>query len=81
MSSQMIVRISPELKDKVSVLARAEGKSASKVVRDLLEDYVRDRDFSQYIDGLWSRIGQQLKTKEVNQNQIESAIRDIRKRS
>ena len=77
----MIVRISPELKDKVSVLARAEGKSASKVVRDLLEDYVRDRDFSQYIDGLWSRIGQQLKTKEVNQNQIESAIRDIRKRS
>ena len=81
MSSQMIVRISSELKEKVSVLARTEGKSASKVVRDLLEDYVRDRDFSQYIDGLWLRIGQQLKAKGVNRKRIESAIRDIRNRS
>ena len=81
MSSQMIVRVSAELKDKVSFLARTEGKSTSKVVRDLLEEYVRDRDFGQYIDGLWSRIGQQLKTKGVNQNQIERAIRDVRNRS
>ncbi len=81
MPSQMIVRISTELKDKVSVLARAEGKSASKVVRDLLEGYVRDRDFSQYIDGLWFRIGKQLKARGVNQNRIESAVRDVRNRS
>jgi len=81
MLSQMIVRISPELKDKVSVLARAEGKTASKVVRDLLEGYVRDRDFGQYIDGLWARIGKQLKARGVNKNRIDGVIRDIRSRS
>ena len=81
MSSQIIVRISTDLKDKVSVLARAEGKSTSKVVRDLLEDFVRDRDFSQYIDGLWFRIGQELKAQGVNQNRIEGAIKEVRNRS
>jgi predicted HicB family RNase H-like nuclease len=34
MTSQMIVRIDPELKAKVNNLAKAEGKSVSEVVRD-----------------------------------------------
>jgi len=38
MSTQMIVRIEPGLKDKVNRFARAEGKTTSDVVRELLEE-------------------------------------------
>jgi predicted DNA-binding protein len=55
MPTQMIVRIDPELKTKVNNLAKAEGKSISEVVRELLEDYVKDRDIGLYIDDLWKR--------------------------
>ena len=57
MTTQMIVRIDPELKNKVNSLAKAEGKSISEVVRELLEEYVKDRDIGLYIDDLWQRIG------------------------
>ena len=40
----MIVRINPDLKTKVNNLEKAEGKSVSEVVRELLEDYVKNRD-------------------------------------
>ncbi|HQI82445.1 MAG TPA: ribbon-helix-helix protein, CopG family, partial [Deltaproteobacteria bacterium] len=33
----MIIRIEPELKDKVSRAAKAEGKTTSEVVRSLIE--------------------------------------------
>ncbi|MGD9070151.1 MAG: ribbon-helix-helix protein, CopG family, partial [Desulfobacterales bacterium] len=56
----MIVRINPELKNKVSTLAKAEGKSISEVVRELLEEYVKNRDIGLYIDDLWQRIGDKL---------------------
>ena len=52
MTTQMIVRINPELKNKVNSLPKAEGKSISEVVRKLLEDYVKNRDISLYIDDL-----------------------------
>ena len=38
MNTQMILRIDPELKSKVSNLAKAEGKRVSEVVRELLEE-------------------------------------------
>ncbi|MBS3780226.1 MAG: CopG family transcriptional regulator, partial [Desulfovermiculus sp.] len=57
MTHQMIVRIDPELKAKVRNLAKEEGKSVSKVVRGLLEEYVKTRDIDTYIDDLWDRIG------------------------
>jgi predicted DNA-binding protein len=56
MQSQMMVRIDPELKAKVNTIAKSEGKSISEVVRELLEDYVRDRDIGLYIDDLWKDI-------------------------
>ena len=54
MSTQMIIRVEPVLKDKVNVLAKAEGKTTSEVVRELLEEYVRERDMGAYIDDLWN---------------------------
>jgi len=78
MSTQMIVRLDPELKAKVNNLAKAEGKSVSEVVRELLDDYVKDRDIGTYIDDLWGRIGRKLTARRVRSREIQSAIRKAR---
>jgi hypothetical protein len=74
----MIVRINPELKSKVNNLARAEGKSVSEVVRELLEDYVKNRDIGLYIDDLWQRIGGKLISRKVGPQEIQRAIQEVR---
>ena len=38
MTNQMIIRIKPEVKDKLNKLARIEGKTTSQMVRELIED-------------------------------------------
>ncbi len=81
MSTQMIVRIDPELKARVSNLAKAEGKSISEVVRDLLEEYVRNRDIGSYIDDLWKRIGTKLKSRGVGPGDIQRLIQEVRAKS
>ena len=80
MVTQMIVRINPELKNKVNNLAKAEGKNVSEVVRELLENYVRDRDIGSYIDDLWERIGTKLKSRGYNLKDIQRVIQDVRTR-
>jgi len=78
MATQMLVRINPELKNKVNNLAKAEGKNVSEVVRELLEDYVRDRDIGFYIDDLWERIGVRLKSRGHTIKDIQRVIREVR---
>lgn len=78
MATQMIVRINPELKNKVNSLAKAEGKNVSEVVRELLEDYVRDRDIGAYIDNLWERIGGKFKSHGHSPKDIQRVIREVR---
>ena len=78
MTTQMIVRINPELKNKVNSLAKAEGKSVSEVVRELLEDYVKNRDIGLYIDDLWRRIGDKLVSRKVGPKDIQRAIQEAR---
>lgn len=78
MTTQMIVRIDPDLKNKVNNLAKAEGKNVSEVVRELLEDYVRDRDIGAYIDDLWKRIGESLQSCGHTPQTIERVIREAR---
>ena len=80
MVTQMIVRINPELKNKVNKLAKAEGKNVSEVVRELLENYVRDRDIGSYIYDLWERIGTKLKSRGYNLKDIYRVIQDVRTR-
>ena len=74
----MIVRINPELKNKVNNLAKAEGKSVSEVVRELLEDYVKNRDIGLYIDDLWQRIGDKLISRKIGPQEIQRAIQEVR---
>jgi len=77
----MIVRVDEELKAKVNNLAKAEGKNISEVVRELLEDYVKDRDIGSYIDDLWQRIGGRLTARGAKPGAILRAIESVRKKN
>lgn len=78
MSSQLIVRIDPDLKEKVSRLAYREGKTTSLLVRELLAKYVKSRDISGYIDDLWNRTGAKLADAGATEKSVADAIRDVR---
>ena len=78
MTTQMIVRIDPTLKNKVSNFAKAEGKNVSEIVREQLESYVKNRDIGSYIDDLWKRIGTKIKKKGFGSDDIDSIIKKVR---
>ncbi len=79
MTTQMIVRINPEVKERFNKLARVEGKTSSQMVRELIEDYIKERDIGTYVDDLWNRIGKKLKSKGIRQRDINREIREARK--
>lgn len=78
MSTQMIVRIDPELKVRASNFAKSEGKSISEVVRELLEAYVKNRDIASYIDDLWKRTEKKLRSSGIGPKEIAQIIDEIR---
>lgn len=80
MSTQMIIRIDDKVKNRLSKLARIEGKTTSGMVRELIEEYIKERDIGAYIDGLWNRIGGKLKSKGVTTAAINSAVKASRKK-
>ena len=61
MTTQMIIRIDSEMKNRLNKLARVEGKTTSQMVRELIEDYLRKKDIGAYIDDLWNRTGGKLR--------------------
>ena len=81
MTTQMIVRIDPDLKAKVSSFAKIEGKSVSEVVRKLLEEYVKTRDMDSYIDNLWDRIGGKIESNGFSPKDVNRFIRNVRTKS
>ena len=78
MTTQMIVRVDPDLKAKVNSFAKIEGKSVSEVVRELLEEYVKNRDIDSYINNLWERIGGKLALRGIGPQDVKRVIRDVR---
>lgn len=78
MTSQLLVRLDPELKAQMQKLARAEGKNASQVVRELVEEYVAERDMAGAIDRLWNSIGENLSSRGVESGDIARAIAELR---
>jgi len=79
MSEQLLIRVAPELKRKLARAATLEGKTSTQVVRDLIEDYVKQRDLPSYIATLWERIGTSLKASGVKPGDVAKAIRETRK--
>ena len=78
MSNQMIIRLDSETKAKLNRLAKTEGKTVSQVIRELIQNYIQERDMEGYIDDLWSKIGNKLKTHGVKIADIEATIRKAR---
>ena len=81
MTTQMIIRIEPSLKNKASNLAKLEGKSLSELVRELLENYSKERDMGAYIDNLWDSIGKKLDQENISELDIEEAIKLARSKN
>ena len=81
MTTQMIIRVEPSLKDKVSKLAKSEGKNLSELVRELLENYTKERDMGAYIDSLWDKIGQKFAQNNITESDIEKAIKQVRSKN
>ena len=79
MSDQLLIRIDPELKKRLGQLSRAEGKTTSRMVRELIGDYLKQRDISGYIDGLWERIGRKLRARGAKASDIARTIATSRK--
>jgi len=79
MTTQMIIRINSETKNRLVKLARVEGKTTSQMVRDLIEDYIKEKDIGSYIDNLWDRVGGKLMAKGISQRDINRAIKESRK--
>lgn len=79
MATQMIIRMDPGLKDKIARLARSEGKNTSEMVRELIEDYVKEHDISSYVDDLWGRVGKKLKSKGKTPEDVARAVKEARK--
>jgi predicted DNA-binding protein len=80
MSTQMIIRIDDEVKNRLNRLARSEGKTTSEMVRGLIEEHIKEHDIGAYIDDLWGRIGRKLKSKGVTPAAIDKAIKAARKK-
>lgn len=78
MSDQLMIRIDPKLKKDLDRLSRAEGKTTSGLVRELISDYVKDRDISAYIDGLWDRIGRELEAAGADSSRVAKAVSETR---
>jgi len=78
MTVQMLIRIAPELKEKIQQLARYEGKTTSGMVREIIADYVKERDIGTYVDDLWKRIGKKLRSKGKKKSDIEQEITKAR---
>ncbi len=74
----MIIRLDAEKKKKLSQLARAEGKNASEVVREILDNYIREHDMAGYIDDLWDSIGKDLKKSGATLKDVDRVIKEVR---
>jgi hypothetical protein len=80
MPTQLLIRLDDDLKERLSGLARSEGKTTSQMVRELIRGYIKERDIASYVDGLWSRIGAKLASRGVKPSDVSTAVSAARKR-
>ena len=79
MNAQMNLRLDEKLKEQFQKLARQEGKSASEKLRELISDYIRERDISRYADDLWDRMEAEFSREGLGEEDIRKAINRVRR--
>ena len=78
MTSQILVRVDRELKEKFQRLTGIERKSVNEKVRELMEEYVREHSMESTMKNLWDEIGRSMKKKGYQQSDVEKMIRKTR---
>jgi len=78
-ADQLLIRIDPELKRRLAKAAMLEGKTSTEVIRDRIEQYLRQRDLPSYVADLWERIGGSLKSSAAKADDVTRAIKTARK--
>jgi hypothetical protein len=81
MTTQMLVRIDADKRRALNRLSRAEGKTTSEVVRELIDTFIDKRDISRHVDGLWDRIGGAMRKRGYGSLDINRIIAQTRKAS
>lgn len=74
-----MIRLDPKTKAALQKIAKNEGRSVSDVMRQLVQDYIKDKDMAAYIDDVWSRMGSKMKQSKVDEKKIREAIKEVRK--
>ncbi len=78
MTSQILVRVDKELKDKFQRLSGTERKSVNEKVRELMEEYVREHSMESAMKNLWDEVGHSMKKKGYKESDIDKMIRKVR---
>ena len=71
MATQLVIRIDPEVKEKLMKLARVEGKTASDKVREMVTEYIAQNDLSAIVDDLWVRISNKISKQGVTARDVD----------
>lgn len=79
MTTQMIIRIDEDIKTHVDRLAKSEGKTTSRIVRELLDQYIQERDVGAYIDQLWNRVGKKMQSAGTTVKDVDRIIKEVRR--
>ena len=79
MTTQMLIKLEYSTKEKLNLLAKRDGESVNSVVRQLINEYIKRRDISVYIEELWDNISVTLKRKDTKTSDIDKAIKSVRK--
>lgn len=78
MTSQILVRVDKDTKDKFQRLSRFEQKSVNEKLRELMNDYIENHNIDSTIKVLWSEIGVSLKKKGYKVSDVDKTIRKVR---
>ncbi len=78
MTSQILVRVDKNLKDKFRRLSGTERKSVNEKLRELMEEYVKEHSLAPAMESLWDEVGLSMKKKGYKAADVEKMVRKIR---
>ncbi len=78
MTSQILVRVDKELKEKFRRLSGTERKSVNEKLRELMEEYVKEHSLEPSMKTLWDEVGRSLKKKGYEESEVGKMIRKVR---
>lgn len=78
MTTQLIVRMDKEKKERFERLARKRGMTVSEVIREFVDDYTKRHDMTGYLGKLIDEIGEDFKRQGITLEDIEKTIREVR---